>query len=93
LGSAQRKVFRQVLTYVETGNADAGLVYATDAMTSGKVRVIASAAESAHEPIAYPAAVVKRSRNEAAARAFIDYLASPIAQAIFQKHGFTIAAP
>ena len=87
------KDVRQVLTYVETGNADAGLVYATDAMTSGKVRVIASAAESAHEPIAYPAAVVKRSRNEAAARAFIDYLASPIAQAIFQKHGFTIAAP
>jgi len=87
------KDVRQVLTYVETGNADAGLVYATDAMTSGKVRVIASAAESAHEPIVYPAAVVKRSRNEAAARAFIDYLASPIAQAIFQKHGFTIAAP
>jgi molybdate transport system substrate-binding protein len=87
------KDVRQVLTYVETGNADAGLVYATDAMTSGKVRVIASAPESTHEPIVYPAAVVKGSRNEAAARAFIEYLAGPAARAIFQKHGFTMATP
>ena len=87
------KDVRQVLTYVETGNADAGLVYATDARTSTKVRVIAIAQESAHDPIVYPAAVVKGSRNEPAARAFIEYLASPAAQAIFRKHGFTIATP
>lgn len=87
------KDVRQVLTYVETGNADAGLVYATDAMTSGKVRVIASAPESTHEPIVYPAAVVKGSRNEEASRRFVEFLRSPIAQAIFVKHGFTIAAP
>ena len=84
---------RQVLTYVETGNADAGLVYATDALTSGRVRIVASAPESTHDPIVYPAAVVKGSRNEEAARSFIDYLASPTAQAIFIKHGFTIATP
>jgi molybdate transport system substrate-binding protein len=87
------KDVRQVLTYVETGNADAGLVYATDARSSTKVRVIATAPESAHDPIVYPVAVVKGSRNEPAARAFIDYLAGPAAQAIFQKHGFTIATP
>lgn len=84
---------RQVLTYVETGNAEAGLVYATDARTSSKVRVIATAPESAHEPIVYPVAVVKGSRSEEAARQFVDYLASPAAQAIFLKYGFTIAAP
>jgi molybdate transport system substrate-binding protein len=83
----------QVLTYVETGNADAALVYATDAMLSRKVRVIASAPETTHEPIVYPAAVVKGSRNKPAAQAFIEYLAGPAALAIFQKHGFTIAAP
>jgi molybdate transport system substrate-binding protein len=87
------KDVRQVLTYVETGNADAGLVYATDARTSTRVRVIATAPESAHDPIVYPAAVVKGSRNEPVARAFIEYLASPAAQAIFHKHGFTIATP
>jgi len=87
------KDVRQVLTYVETGNADAGLVYATDARTSGKVRVIASAPESTHMPIVYPAAIVKGSRNQAAARVFLDYLASPPARAIFLKHGFTMATP
>jgi molybdate transport system substrate-binding protein len=83
---------RQVLTYVETGNADAGLVYATDAKISGKVRIVATAPESTHDPIVYPAAVVKASRNEEAARRFIEFLSSPTAQAIFQKYGFTIAS-
>jgi molybdate transport system substrate-binding protein len=87
------KDVRQVLTYVETGNADAGLVYATDAMTTSKVRVIASAPEWTHEPIVYPAAVVKGSRNEAVAHAFINYLASPAARAIFQRRGFEVATP
>ncbi len=77
------KDVRQALTYVETGNADAGLVYATDAMTTSKVRVIASAPESTCEPIVYPAAVVKGRQSNTAARMFIDYLASPAAQAIF----------
>jgi molybdate transport system substrate-binding protein len=84
---------RQVLTYVETGNADAGLVYATDALTSSKVRVIASAPESAHDPIVYPVALVKGSHSEEAARGFLDYLGSPVARAIFQRHGFTMATP
>lgn len=87
------KDVRQVLTYVETGNADAGLVYATDALTSSKVRVIAIAPESTHAPIVYPVAAIRGSHNEEAARSFIDYLASPTAQAIFIKHGFTIATP
>jgi molybdate transport system substrate-binding protein len=85
------KDVRQVLTYVETGNADAGLVYATDALASSKVRVVATAPESAHDAIVYPAAVIKGSHSEEAARKFIEYLASPAAQAIFHKHGFAIA--
>jgi len=87
------KDVRQVLTYVETGNADAGLVYATDALTSTKVRVVVEAPETSNEPIIYPVAVVKGSHSEEAARKFIEYLASPSAQAIFKKHGFIIAAP
>jgi len=83
---------RQVLTFVETGNADAGLVYATDAQASGKVRIVAEAPESAHDPIVYPAAVVKGSRSEEAARKFVEYLGSPAAQAVFVRHGFTMAA-
>jgi molybdate transport system substrate-binding protein len=84
---------RQVLTYVETGNADAGIVYATDAQTSSRVRVVAVAPDSSHDPIVYPAAVVKASQNGEIARNFIDYLGTPVAQAIFVKHGFTMATP
>ena len=85
------KDVRQVLTYVETGNVDAGLVYATDARISTKVRVVAVAPESSHHPIVYPVAVVAGSRNQQAARDFIAYLSSPAARAIFIKHGFTMA--
>jgi molybdate transport system substrate-binding protein len=84
---------RQVLTYVETGNADAGIVYATDAQTSSHVRIVAVAPDWSHDAIIYPAAVVKASQNGGVARDFIDYLSTPEAQAIFVKHGFTIATP
>jgi molybdate transport system substrate-binding protein len=84
---------RQVLTYVETGNADAGIVYATDAQSSSRVRIVAVAPDSTHDPIVYPAAVIKTSQNGVTARNFIEYLSRPEAQVIFVKHGFTIASP
>jgi molybdate transport system substrate-binding protein len=86
------KDVRQVLTYVETGNADAGIVYATDAQISGKVRVVAIAPESTHDPVVYPAAVLKSARDLEDARKFTEFLASPVARGLFIKHGFTIAS-
>ena len=85
------KDVRQVLTYVETGNVDAGLVYATDSRISTKVRVVAVAPEPSHHPIVYPVGIVAGSRNQQVARDFIAYLGSPAARAIFIKHGFTMA--
>jgi molybdate transport system substrate-binding protein len=85
------KDVRAVLTYVETGNADAGMVYQTDANTSNKVRVIASAPADAHDPILYPAAVLRDSKNKPAARAFLEFLQGADARAVFQKYGFTSA--
>jgi molybdate transport system substrate-binding protein len=87
------KDVRQVLTYVETGNADAGFVYATDARSSGRVRVVASVPESEHEPIVYPAAVVKTSAHQEAARTFVEFLGGPEARAILSRNGYTLAAP
>jgi molybdate transport system substrate-binding protein len=83
------KDVRAVLTYVETGNADAGMVYQTDANTSRKVRVIAIAPADSHDPILYPAAILRDSKNKPAARAFLEFLAGPDARAVFQKYGFT----
>jgi molybdate transport system substrate-binding protein len=83
------KDVRAVLTYVETGDADAGMVYQTDANTSKNVRVIAVAPADSHDPILYPAAVLRDSKNKPAARAFLEFLAGPDARAVFQTYGFT----
>jgi molybdate transport system substrate-binding protein len=85
------KDVRQVLTYVETGNVDAGIVYSTDALSSTKVRVVARADRATHSPIIYSLAVIKGSKNAAAARGFADYLSGPAARKIFEKYGFTAA--
>jgi molybdate transport system substrate-binding protein len=86
------KDVRQVLTYVETGNVDAGIVYATDALSSSKVKVVAQAPADTHAPVIYPVAVIKSSKNPAAARAFTDFLSGSQAQTVFQKYGFSPAA-
>ncbi len=95
MDSVQRKLVlakdvRQVLAYVETGNADAGLVYATDAAISSNVRVAATAPEGSHDAIVYPAAATASGHHEAAAREFVEYLQSAAAKAAFEKRGFTI---
>jgi len=64
---------RQVLAYVETGNVDSGLVYATDAQASDQVQVMAIAPPETHTPIVYPVAVVEASDQQAAAQAFVDF--------------------
>ncbi len=81
---------RQVLTFVESGNVDAGIVYATDATASDKVTVRLTAAENLHSPIVYPLAVIGNSRNPSAAKAFVDFLAGDRAKIVFQKYGFGI---
>ncbi|MBS3977865.1 MAG: molybdate ABC transporter substrate-binding protein [Syntrophomonadaceae bacterium] len=82
------KDVREVLAYVETGNVDAGMVYQTDATISRKVKIAATAPEDSHTPIQYPVAVIKDSKNQVAAKEFIQYLTSPAAKSIFIKYGF-----
>lgn len=82
------KDVREVLTWVETGNADAGIVYETDARVSGKVKVVAKAPEGSHKPVYYPAAVIKSTKNAADAKAFVEYLYSSKAKPVFEKYGF-----
>ena len=81
---------RQVLSWVESGEVDCGIVYATDAAISDKVKVIAVAPENSHKPVIYPVAVLKSSKQQDAAKAFLDYLSSAEAKQIFEKYGFQV---
>lgn len=82
---------RQVLAAVENGNANAGVVYITDAKTSKQVKVVETAPENLHSPIIYPVAVLKDSKNISAAKQYIQFLSGKQARAIFEKYGFGIA--
>lgn len=83
---------RQALAYVETGNADAGLVYFTDAKISSAVRVAAIAPGDSHLPILYPVALLTNSKSPEAARSLLDALESSDALNTFRKAGFGAAA-
>lgn len=84
------KDVRQVLSYVETGNVDAGIVYKTDALVSDKVKIAATADESIHAPIMYPVGVIKESQNYDAAKSFYQYLQSENAIKVFEAYGFIV---
>jgi molybdate transport system substrate-binding protein len=81
---------RGVLAAVESGNVDAGIVYATDAAISDQVTVVATAAEDLHDPITYPLAIMSDAASPVAARTFVDYLSSDEAQAVFEDFGFIV---
>jgi len=82
---------RSVLGTVESGNADAGVVYTTDARISDRVTQVATAPGSLHSSIVYPLAVISASRNQRATRVYAQFLTSRQAQAVFRRYGFGIA--
>lgn len=80
---------RQVLDYVARGEADAGVVFATDVSAArSPVRVVAPAPEDSHRAIRYPMAVVRGSDETELAREFLEVVASPGIQAELEKAGF-----
>ncbi|MBO1910001.1 molybdate ABC transporter substrate-binding protein, partial [Microvirga sp. 3-52] len=79
---------RQVLTHVEMGNADVGIVYATDALQSDKVTIVATADSDWHDPIMYPGAVVSETSHTDEAKTFLAFLQSEKGQELLHKHGF-----
>ena len=82
---------RNVLGSVESGNADAGVVYRTDALISDKVKQVATAPDNLHSPIVYPIAVIGASRSVNAAKTYVQFLTTDVAKSVFTKYGFGIA--
>jgi molybdate transport system substrate-binding protein len=90
-GKAVRgKDVREVLTQVEMGNVEAGVVYRTDAAVSDKVRVVAVAPANMHKPIRYPVAVVNESKKRRQANDFLRYLTSAPAKTVLRKYRFIV---
>ncbi|MCG3186116.1 MAG: Molybdate-binding protein ModA [Rhodocyclaceae bacterium] len=78
---------RQVLVYVGRAEVDAGFVYRTDALVD-RERVRVALELPTRTPVTYPVAQVAASARPALARAFIAFLATPLAQAVLARHGF-----
>lgn len=80
----------EVLSLVEEGKADAGILFATDALQSNRVKVVAIAPDNSHSPIFWPVAVLKTSQNIPEAKEFVEFLQSDRADSVFIKYGFII---
>ena len=80
---------RAALALVERAECPLGIVYATDAAASPKVKVVGVFPADSHPPIVYPAALVK-GQDTPAARRLLEFLKRPDAKPIFEKHGFTV---
>lgn len=82
---------RQVLTYVETGNVDAGIVYQTDALTSEQIEIIGNAPEASHDPVTYPIGLIHEADEEA--QDFYQWLQEDESLDVFESYGFERALP
>ena len=79
---------KEVTTQVTEATVDCGIIYGTDAYSAGLTVVDTATAEMCGQVI-YPAAVLKITKNEEAARAFLDYLTGEEASAVFESVGFS----
>ena len=86
------KDVRAVLNYVETGDADCGFVYRTDALLldEEKGAIIGDVDENLHDPILYPAAIMADAPQADYAADFYEFMQSDFAKGVFEKYGFTV---
>jgi molybdate transport system substrate-binding protein len=82
---------KEVTTQVSEATVDAGIIYATDAFSAG-LTVVDTATKDMCKQVIYPAAVLNITQNEEAARAFLEYLQTDEAMAVFASVGFAPAA-
>ena len=80
---------RAALAFVERGEAPLGVVYATDAAVTRKVKVVGVFPDTMHDPIVYPFALVA-GKESPAAKALLEYLRGPAAKGVFAKYGFKV---
>ena len=82
---------KEVTTQVSEGSVDAGVIYATDAFSAG-LTIVDEATPAMCGQVIYPAAVLNTSEHQAEAQAFLDYLSTDEAMAVFEGVGFSPVA-
>lgn len=95
----QAKVMRHIVSYesnvrlvrakVALGEADAAIVYLTDARSSSKVKTI-PIPSSINAKVRYPVAVVKAAQNKKLALQWVQFLLSTTGKRILKRHGFVV---
>lgn len=83
------KDVRAAMTYVEVGNADAGIVYRTDALSSDSLEVARLIDPALHSTIIYPAVSVNGSSNTGDASGYLEYISSEESISVFRGFGFS----
>jgi molybdate transport system substrate-binding protein len=83
------KDVRQVLSYVETKNVTAGVVYKTDALNSDKIRIVMPADTKTYTPINYPLGIIKNTSHPKEAKELFEFLTSEHAHKVYIKYGFS----
>ncbi|WP_074510782.1 molybdate ABC transporter substrate-binding protein [Planococcus glaciei] len=78
---------RQVLSYIESGNAEMGVIYSSDAAQSTNLQTAIGLPQDGLE-IVYPAAIVEGTNNKEAAEAFLEFLMSEEGQQLLEEYGF-----
>ncbi|WP_113912988.1 molybdate ABC transporter substrate-binding protein [Roseovarius dicentrarchi] len=86
---AQADNVRAALAFVAQNEAPYGIVYATDAAVQDDVSIVGTFPAGTHDPITYPAAITAQATS-GQAQAFLDYLSSGAARAIWEEYGFTV---
>lgn len=84
------KDVKAVLNYVENGEAEAGIVYYSDAVNLKNSYIAYKIPEDTHSPIVYPMVVIEKSKNKTAAQDFIKFISKSQAKEIFKKYNFGI---
>ncbi len=79
---------RAAAAAVQSGGADLGIVYVTDAMAVDAVNILTMIPPESHSPIIYPAAVVAGSSQQELSSRFVAFLRSGFAKSVFERHGF-----
>ncbi len=90
---ARAETVRAGLLLVERGEAPLGIVYATDAQASPRVKLLGTFPAASHPPVRYPFAVTRHAGGKAQPRALLAFLAGPVAAPTWQAQGFVLRAP